>query len=179
MAYVLAGAALSRLVLATDCSDADEHDITELYAERSEHEISDGLRWFYCCGLGIALLSMSVIAVSHVHKEFEGQRLKKSFRLIVRLAVAVILICLPLAHELTSLGLIATTTCLVVLVLAVDIWGSTDKNEVFWRCNNACKYSADCQIKRKSIVDALKRGEKVELKNNKDLEKAAEKAMYE
>ena len=50
MAYVLAGAALSRLVLATDCADADEHDLTETYVAKSEHEISDALRWFYCCG---------------------------------------------------------------------------------------------------------------------------------
>ena len=121
---------------------------------------------------------MSAIALSHVHKEFEGQRLKKSIRLGVRISVAIILICLPLARELSSLGLIATTTCLVVFVLAVDIWGSTDKNEEFWKCSDACKYSADCRIKRKSIVDALKKGEKVELKN-KDLEKAAENGMYE
>ena len=50
MGYVLAGAALSRLVLATDCADADEHDLTEVYIERSKHEIADALRWFYCCG---------------------------------------------------------------------------------------------------------------------------------
>lgn len=59
MAYVLAGAALSRLVLATDCRDANVEDLTEMYVSKSEHEVSDGLRWFYCGGLGIALMSMS------------------------------------------------------------------------------------------------------------------------
>ena len=122
---------------------------------------------------------MSAISLSHVHKEFDGQRLKKGIRLAVRVAVAIIFICLPLAHELTSLGLIATTTCLVIIVLGVDIWGSTDKNEMFWKCSDACRYSAECQIKQKAIVDALKKGEKVDLKNPRDLEKAAAKGMYE
>ena len=59
MAYVLAGAALSRLVLATDCRDANVDDLVEAYLSRSESEVSSGLRWFYCAGLGIALLCMS------------------------------------------------------------------------------------------------------------------------
>ena len=59
MAYVLAGAALSRLVLATDCRDASVDDLVEAYLGRSEPEVSSGLRWFYCAGLGIALLCMS------------------------------------------------------------------------------------------------------------------------
>lgn len=59
MAYVLAGAALSRLVLATDCYDANVDDLTDAYTSSSKPEVSSGLRWFYCTGLGIALLSMS------------------------------------------------------------------------------------------------------------------------
>ena len=59
MAYVLAGASLSRLVLATDCSDANVDDLTDVYISRSESEVSFALRWFYSAGLGVALLSMS------------------------------------------------------------------------------------------------------------------------
>lgn len=66
MAYVLAGAALSRLVLATDCQDANVEDLTEAYIGRSEPEVPSGLRWFYCLGLGVALLSMSApLAPTH------------------------------------------------------------------------------------------------------------------
>ena len=61
MAYVLAGAALSRIVLVTDCRDANIEDLTEAYVSKSEHEMSTGLRWFYCGGLGVALLCMSKI----------------------------------------------------------------------------------------------------------------------
>ena len=176
MGYVLAGASLSRLVLATDCRDADSHDLTEIYVERSEHEISSGLRWFYCCGLGVALLSMSLISLSHVHKEFDGQRLRKRYRLAIRIAIAIIFICLPLTHDLNSLELIATTTGLVVFVLVVDLYGSTDRNDPFWKCKGACSYSADCPVKKKAIVDALKKGEKVDISEVKG-EEPGEKGL--
>lgn len=58
MSFVLGAAALSKLVLATDCPDADLEDLLELSIEKSEHEIPDGLRWFFCAGLGLALLCM-------------------------------------------------------------------------------------------------------------------------
>lgn len=59
MGYVIAGASLSKLVLAHDCSDTDVETLGEAYVERSLEEVPQGLRWFYCCGLGVALLCMS------------------------------------------------------------------------------------------------------------------------
>ena len=179
MGYVLAAAALSKLVLAHDADDTDEHDLAEYWAERSEDHVSDGLRWYYCCGLAVALTCMSLISLSHEHKEFEGQRLKKNFRLGVRLSVAVILVCLPLAHHLNSLELVGTTTSLIIFTLAVDLWGSTDKNAEFWRCKRACRYEADVKARKKSIIDALKRGEKIEIKQVREPERDTEKGMYE
>ena len=173
MGYVLAGASLSRLVLVTDCADSNTEDLTEIYIAKAEPEVSDGLRWFYCCGLGIALLGMSVISATHVHKEFDGQRIRKRIRLPLRIAVAVILILLPLAKELSSLELISTTTGLIVFVLMVDVYGSTNEHDSFWKCDRTCKYSANCPIKGKAIVDALKRGETVEIKG------MGEKGLYE
>lgn len=55
MSYVLAGASLSKLVLASDCINTDKETLGEAYIGRSESEIAPGLRWFYCAGLGIAL----------------------------------------------------------------------------------------------------------------------------
>jgi hypothetical protein len=60
MSFVLGAAALSKLVIATDCSDAKLDALTETYMARSVPEIPIGLRWFYCAGLGIALASMSM-----------------------------------------------------------------------------------------------------------------------
>ena len=59
MGYVLAAASLSRLVLATDCHDANAEDLTDAYISNSQREVPTGLRWFYCGGLGTALLCMS------------------------------------------------------------------------------------------------------------------------
>lgn len=163
MSYVLAGAALSRLVLATDCDDVDVEALTDTYLPKSEREIAPGLRWFYCCGLGIALLFMTFISMSHVHKDFDGQRLPKRVRLLVRIAVAVVLICLSLAESLTSLHLIATTTGLVIFVLMVDLYGSTSIYDTFWRCTQQCKYRAECSVKKNRLINALKNGETVNL----------------
>ena len=58
MSFVLAAAALSKLVLATDCRDTKIEDLTATYMLKSEPEIPIGLRWFYCAGLGIALFCM-------------------------------------------------------------------------------------------------------------------------
>lgn len=63
MGYVLASASLSKLVLAHDCRDSDTESLGEHYIERSEEEIPDGLRWFYCAGLSIALTCMSKLLV--------------------------------------------------------------------------------------------------------------------
>lgn len=161
MCYVLAGAALSRLVLATDCGDADIEALTETYLPKSKPEIATGLRWFYCCGLGIALLCMAFISMSHVHKDFEGQRLSKRVRIPVRIAVALVLICLSLAESLSSLQLIATTTGLIIFVLVVDLYGSTSVHDTFWKCRKQCKYRAECSIKKNRLIKALKNGETV------------------
>ena len=198
MAYVLAGAALSRLVLATDCRDANVDDLDESYLGRSESEVSSGLRWFYCAGLGIALLCMStpiaslpspfaalrtyfrsgIISLSHVHKEFDGERIGKRYRISVRLSVAIILIFLPLADSLSSLQLVSITTGLVVLTLMIDVYGSTSIHDEFWRCTSQCKYRANCPIKRRLAVDAVKTGTTINLEEVR-VEDGGEKAYYD
>ncbi|MCJ1470309.1 hypothetical protein MMC07_008954 [Pseudocyphellaria aurata] len=161
MGYVIAGASLSKLVLAHDSGDTDVETLGEVYLERSEPEVPIGLRWFYCGGLGIALLCMSAISMSHIHKEFEGQRIAKRYRLAVRVAIAIVLICLPLAHGLSSLELISTTTALVALILTVDLYGSTSVLDDFWRDKKMCKYSAECHLKKKDIETAFTKGETI------------------
>ena len=58
MSFVLASGALSKLVVAHDCGNADPSTLTLLYAQKSEADVEIGLRWFYCAGLGIALACM-------------------------------------------------------------------------------------------------------------------------
>ncbi len=172
MSYILSAATLSQLVLAHDCSDADEHALGLHYEERSVEEVSAAMRWFYCGGLGVALFSMGVISLTHVHKKLTQARLYKRPRLAARAAVSVVIICLPLAHELNSLDLIAITTCLTIGVLILDLYGNSAQGSSFWtgglcpieRKNTS--YTCTRKIgkhRRREIQRALERGEKVGL----------------
>ena len=172
MGYVLAASTLSRLVLAHDCGDADPHDLGEHYEEDSEVEVSHGLRWFYCGGLGVALISMAVISLCHIHKRLEKTRLRKRPRLAIRVCVATIIICLPTAKSLNSLHLISITTALTFFVLSLDLYGNTCEGDKFFgspfcpEAKKRCTYSARCRMgkrRRQELEDALRRGEKVSL----------------
>ncbi|KAI9893747.1 MAG: hypothetical protein M1814_005963 [Vezdaea aestivalis] len=162
MAYVLGAAALSKLVLAHDCANAEESSLTELYAHRSAGELSHGIRWFYCAGIGLALAGMGIISLSHVHKEIDGQRVKKSHRLTLRFAVAIVIITLGATEKLNSLQLIGTVTSLVCLCLTCDLYGSSSTTQSFIGTGK-CSYSANCKLKSKDLEEALKKGETIKL----------------
>jgi len=175
MSFILAAGSLSKLVVATDCHDAELEDLTEFYQEKSEHEIPIGLRWFYCAGLGIALFCMGLISISHIHKDAEGIRIPKRFRLLNRFAVCIILLCLPTAHSLNSLHLIATTTGLTIWVLTLELWGMSCWGESFFGEKRACKYTARCKISKKDLESAVKGGHVIKVEELKD---RGEKGMY-
>src|SRR4051812_37049523 len=94
--YVLAGAALSKLVVATDTPNAPLETLTDFYQHRAHEHVSGGLRWFYCAGFGIALLSMTSMSLSHHHKRPPRVWLNKRLRLANRIAASVVFITLPL-----------------------------------------------------------------------------------
>lgn len=154
MGYILASAALSKLVVAADCPDSPADTLTHFYQERSEEHFSLGLRFYYCMGLAIALLSMGAISLSHEHKLPLTCRLPKWARLGNRFAVCVVMLCLPAAQELNSLNLIAVTTCLTVWVLLVEIWGKSCPDEAFWGSEEQCRYTARCS--KRELEDAVK-----------------------
>lgn len=175
MGYVLAAATLSQLVLAHDCADASPETLGEDYIKRSAASVLPGIRWYYCGGVGVALVSMSIISLSHIHKRLPNARLMKRPRLVIRCCIAVIIICLPLAHDrLTSLDLISITTWLTVFVLFLDLYGNSREGDRFWTggfCEEqkkACRYSAKMHVskrKRREIVEAMKKGEKLDLES--------------
>ncbi|KAF2397929.1 hypothetical protein EJ06DRAFT_532914 [Trichodelitschia bisporula] len=162
MAFVLAGSALSKVVLAHDTAHAHPHDLREPYDSRSEEHLPDGLRWFYCGGLAIALAMTGIISLTHTYRSIPNVRLGKPYRVGVRFAVAVIILLLPLAHGLNSLELVATTTGLVVLVLVMELAGSACSGDTFWgfwSTRRTCMYSARCHISRKELEAKVKSGE--------------------
>jgi heme/copper-type cytochrome/quinol oxidase subunit 4 len=116
---------------------------------------------FYCGGLSLSLLSLSVISLTHVHRKIPNQRFRKCFRLVFRAFIAITILLLPFAH-MNSLQLIATTTSLIICVLVVELiglgcWGEN----MFWErsCGrDKTTYSARCGLKREELEKSFKEG---------------------
>ncbi|KAK4905848.1 hypothetical protein LTR66_017772, partial [Elasticomyces elasticus] len=172
-ALILASSTLSELVLAHDCAKSNIEDLTEQYAASSHEIIEQPLRWFYCGGLAVTLLSMAAISATHHHKKITKPRFRKPFRLAFRCAIALIILLLPLAHEnLNSINLVAITTCLIVLVLIMDIFGNSCGTQKFWTggmCKESnCRYTARLHMGKKRKADLQQRmleGREVSLGN--------------
>lgn len=139
IALALAGAAMSRLVVAHDCPNANIHDLSNLitdYEEHSVEHIADGLRWFYCAGLGVSILAMTGISASHVQKEALHARIKKAYRYTYRVLVGCTLIGLSAVYHLNSLQLTGITTSLILSVLVVELYGSSSSHVSFFEVKN-------------------------------------------
>lgn len=167
MGYVLAGATIAQLVLAHDFPNSDpEKKLGSHSVDDSLETVGSTLRWFYCGGLGVAIIGMAIVAMCHVHKKRPNRYMSKKFRLMVRCCIGIIVICLPLAESLNSLHLISITVSLVILILMIDIFGNTCAEDHFWSkgfCEaekKKCQYSAECRMnkkQKKELEKALKR----------------------
>lgn len=173
-AFILASSTLSDLVLAHDCINSNPEDLDEVYASRSVEELEQPMRWFYCGGLSTTLVCMAIISTCHIHKKVRNPRITKMSRLTLRVLVATIIVCLPLAHHLTSLSLIVITTSLIAFVLVFDIFGNSCPGEKFWtggygNCpETRCKYTARLKIgkrRRAMLEKKLINGEEVRLED--------------
>ena len=171
MSYILAASTLTTLVLAHDCHNANPEWLGSHYIDRSVAELSSATRWFYCGGIGVALLFMGLISLSHTHKRLTHARLKKRPRLAYRLLISIIIIVLPTAGDrLSSLDLVALTFGLVLSVLIVDLYGNSAEGTPFWThglCPKERKqttYVAHCKLKasrRRELQKRMVKGEGV------------------
>lgn len=173
MGFILAAASLADIVLAHDTSGTHLEALGEAYVRRSEEEVLQGIRWFFCGGIGISLFSMGLISFCHIHKTIPNARLKKRPRLLIRAAVSIVIVCLPLAHEnLSSLSLVAITTSCVVFQLLIEIYGISCTGDEFWTggfCaedKRNCRYSARCPLdkrRRRMLEKKVKSGEEINI----------------
>ncbi|KAF1844590.1 uncharacterized protein K460DRAFT_335459 [Cucurbitaria berberidis CBS 394.84] len=161
MSFVLSASALAVLVRAHDCPDAPLESLFETFIPRSEDHITQGLRWFYCGGLGISLFCLSVISFTHTHRNIPNQRLRKVTRLLFRVAVSIVIVSLARA-DFNSLQLVASTTGLMVCVLIVELVGMSCWGEnIFWeeKCTrDRPSYEANCRVRREEIDKSVKDG---------------------
>lgn len=84
------------------------------------------------------------IALTHVHKETPWLHMRKGYRISIRLSVALILICLPLADRLNSIQLVGSTTSLVVFVLGTELWCASCGHDSLWDNSKCCGYVGYC-----------------------------------
>lgn len=131
MAFTIASSALSRLVLAADMDSTDPEQLIEKYRITAEEPFGSGVRFFYCHGLAIALLSLTAIAMSHKHHSVGTPRLAKKYRLANRIAMAFIMFFLPMV-QLKSLYLISITLGLISWVIVLETWGVSLKGHSFF-----------------------------------------------
>lgn len=151
MGYILASAGLSKLVLTTDTPNTNPEQLSEHYFERAEPEIANGIRFFYCHGLAIALLFMGVISLCHKHRAPATLRWSKTSRLANRFAVCVILFFLPMAKTLNSLHLISITLGLTLWVLLVELFGKSCTNDPFIGEKKGCTVRYSCKCTKKEL----------------------------
>ena len=154
MGYILASAGLSKLVLVADTPSANPEHLTDHYIERAEPEIANGIRYFYCHGLAIALLFMGVISACHVHRHPSTRRLSKKTRLANRALVCLILFCLPLAGSLNSLNLVSITIALTTWVLLLELFGKSCRNDPFIGEKQGCSVRYKCKCSKKDLENA-------------------------
>ncbi|KAK4448935.1 hypothetical protein QBC34DRAFT_485330 [Podospora aff. communis PSN243] len=153
LSYILAAAAMCKLVVITDCPNAPFSALTPFYQHRSDDHISTGLRLYYCIGLGLALFSMGLISLSHEHRVPLGTcKLPKWLRLTNRFLVCIIFFALPAAGDrLNSLALVSITTSLSAWTLFFELYGKTCKFQPFFTGGDdqggRCEYTAKCSEK--------------------------------
>lgn len=97
--------------------------------------------------------------MTHVYKEIPNQRISKYKRLVGRFAIALVILFLPFATDLTSLGLISITTGLVVFALTVEIYGASCTLDPFMARKRHCTYSAKCRLSKKHLLASSKEGQ--------------------
>ncbi|KAK2600105.1 hypothetical protein QQS21_005191 [Conoideocrella luteorostrata] len=131
MGYIVATSALSTLVIALDVPGTQRDQLLPPKSTHAEEHFGSGVRYFYCHGLAIALLSMGAISLGHSHRTSSTMRLSKMIRLINRGLVCVVMFLLPLASHLKSLYLISVTLGLTAYVLIVELWGKSCTDESF------------------------------------------------
>ena len=114
--------------------------------------------------------------MTHIHKESTGvrMRLTKRYRIVNRLAVCLVMILLPLAHNLNSLHLVSIMTGLIVWVLLLELWGVSCPDDSFFG-DEPSKYVARCKLSKRDMETATKSGnpldvEKLGNRNNVEYE---------
>ncbi|KAG9075097.1 hypothetical protein FRC06_010268 [Ceratobasidium sp. 370] len=93
-------------------------------------EVTPAIRWYFSGGLGVALVCMALIGATHRGLDPTGtSRLGRTTQLAFRIAVGVIIICLPLAKNLSPLNVLGTSAGLTSFLVVEETYGKLRRGE--------------------------------------------------
>ncbi|KAG8738892.1 hypothetical protein FRC10_006409 [Ceratobasidium sp. 414] len=93
-------------------------------------EVTPAIRWYFSGGLGVALVCMALIGATHRGLDPTGtSRLDRTTQLAFRIAVGVIIICLPLAKNLSPLNMLGTSAGLTSFLVIEETYGKLRRGE--------------------------------------------------
>ena len=136
MGWTLAGAALPRIVLACDYGDSNPDQLTEIFAAAAQPTVGSYLRWYFCCGLAIGTVSMSLLQLLHKPERITP-RIARRWRVAGRFGTCLTWAMLPFAKDnLNSLNLLSIVTGTLYLCLFVEIYGQGPKGSLVFSWKN-------------------------------------------
>ncbi|KAF9248595.1 hypothetical protein DTO013E5_6377 [Penicillium roqueforti] len=110
----------------------------------AEKEFEAPQRWLLCGGLGAGMIFLYVFALLHKSNDESGTLiLDKPFRLIMRPAVGIITILLPLADHLNATDVLSIIMALFVFTLIWETITSLKKGACFWETWTDTDYPED------------------------------------
>ncbi|KAG9088493.1 hypothetical protein FS749_002127 [Ceratobasidium sp. UAMH 11750] len=93
-------------------------------------EVMPAIRWYFSGGLGVALVCMALIGATHRGLDPTGtSRLGRTTQLAFRVAVGIIIICLPLAKTLSPLNVLGTSAGLTSILVIEETYGKLRRGE--------------------------------------------------
>lgn len=96
-------------------------------------ELGRGERWLLGGGLGVGLICLWVLGMLYKTKDFGNLIMPRYFRLVMRLAVGVVFVLLPLATELDDLQFLSIYMALFVFVVVWETIGGLLKGAKLWQ----------------------------------------------
>ncbi|KAJ5166307.1 uncharacterized protein N7482_005088 [Penicillium canariense] len=128
-------------------------------ASVAKKEFEDPQRWLLCAGLGTGMLCLYAFALMHGSKDERGTLLlDKPLRLIMRPVTGIIMVLLPLAHDLGATSVLSIVMALFVFCTLWETIASLRKGAYFWEKWEDTQYPA----KRPTREEHERNGETVE-----------------
>ncbi|KAF8598975.1 hypothetical protein BDV93DRAFT_526376 [Ceratobasidium sp. AG-I] len=93
-------------------------------------KVTPAIRWYFSGGLGVALVTLALIGATHRGLDPTGTtRLGRYTQLGWRIAVGVIIFCLPLTSDVTALFMLANSAGLTTFLVVEETYGKLRRGE--------------------------------------------------